>query len=101
MPYIPSPTACAEQAAEEIIAKCCAAKDVEVRKNDIKLLLRQLVRDVFEHCARDAENWVVYNDPEEMLDGMDVGDCIAAALRDQADERQQKETITKTIRPVA
>jgi len=53
-------------------------------------LVRQLIRDQFEHCAQIAECWVPENDLYEEMDGMSVGDAIAEAIRSKADERTQE-----------
>lgn len=80
-----SPTYCAEKVAAELIEiigkSGCDHKLV-------KLLVRQLIRDQYEHCAQVAEDWVANNDLYEELDGMQVGDGIAEALRQLSEERE-------------
>jgi hypothetical protein len=76
-----SPTRCAEAVIAELIGISGCDRLL------LKQLIRQLVRDQYEHCAQIAEDWVANNDRDECLDGMQVGDGIAEALRQIADER--------------
>jgi hypothetical protein len=76
-----SPTRCAEA----VVAELVATPDYD--RQLLKKLIRQLIRDQYEHCAQVAEDWVANNDRDESLDGIQVGDGIAEALRQIADER--------------
>jgi hypothetical protein len=76
-----SPTACAEQILDELLILGGGQRE------RMLLLLRQLVRDQYEHCARIAEHWVPNNDLYEARTGIEVGDAIAEEIRRLADER--------------
>jgi hypothetical protein len=79
-----SPTKCAEALVAELVAiPSCD-------QQQLKLLIRQLIRDQYEHCAQVAEDWVANHDRYEELDGMQVGDGIAECLRQFADEREAR-----------
>lgn len=95
------PTACAEAVIEEILAltdcKDCATSDSgrceackRGRRRKMFGLIRQLIRDQYEHCAQIAECWVPEHDLHEELDGMTVGDEIAEVFRKLADERTRE-----------
>ena len=82
-----SPTTCADAVAAELLT-LTSSTGCDVKR--IKLLIRQLIRDQYEHCAQVAEDWVANNDRHEDFDGMQVGDGIAEALRQLADERESR-----------
>jgi hypothetical protein len=61
--------------------------DIEKRPQHVRKLIRQLVRDQYEHCACMAEDYVADHDLHEELTGLQVGDAIAEMFRGVADER--------------
>jgi hypothetical protein len=81
-----SPSGCAAEVLEEILK---LSTPDEHDKETLRRLIRQKVRLVIEHCARVAEDYVPVNDLNERLTGIEVGDAIAEALRQLADERTQ------------
>lgn len=79
-----SPTACATRIVNDICSHC-QIKD----RQFVLRLIRQLVRDQYEHCAQVAEHWVPENDLYEDRSGLEVGDAIAEEIRRMADERAE------------
>jgi hypothetical protein len=80
-----SPTQCATKVIDELLI-AFGPDQLQQREQMIRLI-RQLVRDQYEHCAQIAEHWVPEHDLYEQRDGMEVGDAIAEAIRKLADER--------------
>ena len=80
-----SPSDCAAEVLDEIL-KCVG--DNPALQDKVARLVRQKARAIYEHCAMIAEDYVACNDLDEKLNGMEVGDAIAEAIRCASEERK-------------
>ncbi len=88
-----SPTACATRVIDELLAVASGSRPD--RQRQMVLLIRQLIRDQYEHCAQIAEHWVPENDLYEERSGLEVCDAIAEEIRKLADERVDMRTVAE------
>lgn len=82
-----SPTNCAERVLDELVAVIEKEGPLAERRPLIIKLIRQMVRDQYEHCAQLAECFVPEEDLNEGMTGLEVGDGVAEKIRKIADER--------------
>ena len=85
-----SPTKCADDLSANLLL---LADRTDLSRQDQQELMTQLIRKSirqdFNYCAMIAEDWALHHDPAS-LKAERVGDCIAAAIRKAADERQNR-----------
>lgn len=85
-----SPSRCADTICTEI-TELTGKPNAE----DVHALLRQLVRDVIEQCARTVEDYPSIKCVDPKVPHDDLCDVIAETLRERADDRQLKRTVAK------